>query len=71
LSSDERAFVDSWTASHIVGAPDTVSEGLGQLQQRTGADELMLTTMVHDHADRLRSFELVAEALTSRVSRVA
>ena len=41
------------------------------LQQRTGADELMLTTMVHDHADRLRSFELVAEALTSRVSRVA
>ena len=71
FSPEERAFIDSWTASHIVGAPHTVSEGLRQLQQRTGTDELMLTTMVHDHADRLRSFELVAEALASRVSRVA
>ena len=25
-------------------------------------DELMLTTMVYDQADRLRSYELVAEA---------
>jgi luciferase family oxidoreductase group 1 len=71
FAPDERAFVDSWTASHIVGAPESVREGLLRLQQRTGADELMLTTMVHDHADRLRSFELVADALTSRVSRVA
>jgi hypothetical protein len=31
----------------------------------------MLTTNVHGHADRLRSYELVAEALADPVSRVA
>jgi luciferase family oxidoreductase group 1 len=67
----ERAFVDSWTAAHIVGSPSTVRDGLRDLQARTGADELMLTTMVHDHADRLRSYELVAEALADDVSRAA
>jgi luciferase family oxidoreductase group 1 len=67
----ERAFVDSWTAAHIVGSPSSVRDGLRELQARTGADELMLTTMVHDHADRLRSYELVAEALADDVSRAA
>jgi len=67
----ERAFVDSWTASHIVGSPSTVRDGLRELHARTGADELMLTTMVHDHAHRLRSYELVAEALADDVSRAA
>ena len=32
-----------------------------------GADELMLTTNVYDHADRLRSYELVAQALAGPV----
>jgi len=67
----ERAFVDSWTASHLVGAPPVVRDGLRELQARTGADELMLTTIVHDHADRLRSYELVAEAFADDVSRAA
>jgi luciferase family oxidoreductase group 1 len=60
---DQLAFVDSWTASHVVGAPETVRAGLLALRERTGADELMLTTNVYDHADRLRSYELVADAL--------
>src|SRR2546426_2289185 len=58
----ERTFVDSWTATHIVGSPETVREALHALWEATAADELMLTTMVHDHADRLRSYELVAQA---------
>ena len=29
--------------------------------ERTAADELMITTMVHDHDDRIRSYELIAE----------
>jgi luciferase family oxidoreductase group 1 len=61
-SAAERSFVDGWTASHIVGSPGTVREALLDLQQRTAADELMLTTNTHDHADRLHSYELVAEA---------
>jgi luciferase family oxidoreductase group 1 len=67
----ERAFVDDWTATHVVGSPETVRAGLHALQQETAADELMLTTMVHDHADRLRSYELVAGAFAPSVSRVA
>ena len=37
--------------------------GLEELVARTGADELMMTTMAHDPADRIRSFELVAEEM--------
>jgi luciferase family oxidoreductase group 1 len=59
---DERAFAESWTESHVVGSPDTVRDGLRGLQERTEADELMLTTNVYAHADRLRSYELVTEA---------
>jgi luciferase family oxidoreductase group 1 len=61
-SADERAFVESWTAPHVVGSPATVREGLLELRERTSADELILTTNVHAHADRLRSYELVAAA---------
>jgi luciferase family oxidoreductase group 1 len=61
-SANERRFVDSWTASHIVGSPATVRERLLELQQHTAADELILTTNVYDHADRLRSYELIGEA---------
>jgi luciferase family oxidoreductase group 1 len=60
---DQQAFVEGWTASHVVGSPETVRTGLLELQERTNADELMLTTNVYDHTDRLRSYELVAEAL--------
>jgi len=57
---DQLAFVDSWTSSHVVGSPETVRAGLEQLQELTGVDELMVTTNVFDHADRVRSYELVA-----------
>jgi len=59
----EREVVRSWTASHVVGSPDTVRRELAELIERTGVDELMLTTMVHGHADRVRSYELVADAV--------
>jgi alkanesulfonate monooxygenase SsuD/methylene tetrahydromethanopterin reductase-like flavin-dependent oxidoreductase (luciferase family) len=63
---DHETFVESWAASHVVGSPETVRAGLVELQERTKADELMLTTNVYDHTDRLRSYELVAETLANR-----
>jgi luciferase family oxidoreductase group 1 len=57
----EQAFIDQRQAHQIIGAPETVRRGLAALQQQTHADELMLTTVVHEHADRLRSYALVAE----------
>ncbi|UGS38745.1 LLM class flavin-dependent oxidoreductase [Capillimicrobium parvum] len=61
----EQAFIDRWLAGHVIGSPQTVRDGLLELQARTGADEMMLTTMVHDHADRIRSYELVAGVLAA------
>jgi luciferase family oxidoreductase group 1 len=45
----------------FVGAPATVRERLAPLIAATKADELMITTMIHDHAARRRSYELLAE----------
>ena len=59
-TEEERSFVESWTATHVVGSPMTVRAGLEELQHATQADELILTTNVFDHASRLRSYELVA-----------
>jgi luciferase family oxidoreductase group 1 len=58
----EREIVRGWTAPLIRGEPDHVRTELEALAQRTGADELMITTMVHGAADRLRSYELIAQS---------
>jgi len=67
----ERAAADEWLSSHVVGSPQTVRAGLEELRERTQADELMITTAVHDHADRVRSYELLAGVLDDRASRAA
>jgi alkanesulfonate monooxygenase SsuD/methylene tetrahydromethanopterin reductase-like flavin-dependent oxidoreductase (luciferase family) len=54
-------MIDGFTASHVVGDPESVGAQLDELLARTGADELMITTNVWDHDERMRSFELVAE----------
>ena len=48
--------------TQFVGSPDTVVAGLEVLRRVTGADELLVTTITHGHADRVRSFRLLAEA---------
>ncbi|KFZ80469.1 FMN-linked alkanal monooxygenase [Amycolatopsis sp. MJM2582] len=57
----ERVFIEDRASSSVIGSPETVHKGLETLLADTGADELMITTMVHDQADRVRSYELVAE----------
>jgi alkanesulfonate monooxygenase SsuD/methylene tetrahydromethanopterin reductase-like flavin-dependent oxidoreductase (luciferase family) len=54
--------IKAWTASHVDGSPDKVRRQLAELVDLTGADELMITTMTHGPAARLRSYRLVAEA---------
>jgi len=55
----ERAAIAAWTQSRVVGDPDAVAADLTALVERTGADELIVTTMAHDPADRVRSYELL------------
>ncbi|MDO0914718.1 LLM class flavin-dependent oxidoreductase [Streptomyces sp. DT2A-34] len=58
----EREFADSWNANVIHGTPDEVRAGLDDLQKRTGADELMITSNAPGTDIRLRSYELLADA---------
>jgi luciferase family oxidoreductase group 1 len=59
-SDMEREAIGQRQADQVIGGPETVRAGLQTMLARTAADELMLTTVVYDHADRLRSYELVA-----------
>jgi len=60
-SAYERMGVEQSLACSVVGSPDTVAEGLRDFVARTGADELMITAQIYDHAARLHSFELTAQ----------
>jgi luciferase family oxidoreductase group 1 len=62
LDPQARAMLDAALACAVIGSPDTVRKGLAVFQARTGADEIIVTGSVFDHAARLRSFQIVAEA---------
>ncbi|WP_245542795.1 LLM class flavin-dependent oxidoreductase [Pseudoclavibacter soli] len=62
LDDEARVLVHDRETTRFVGAPEQVVERLAALQRVTGADELLITTIVHDHALRVRSYELLAEA---------
>ncbi|HSG55290.1 MAG TPA: alkane 1-monooxygenase, partial [Paracoccaceae bacterium] len=47
----------------VVGSPETVHRGLTQIVARYRPDELMVTGMIHDHAARVKSFDIAAQAL--------
>jgi luciferase family oxidoreductase group 1 len=59
-SEAEIAGVNNALALAIVGSPATVKAGLERFITATGADELMITAQIFDHAARLRSYEIVA-----------
>lgn len=65
LAPWERAQIDENLAMSIVGGPDEVRSGLAALVERTGADELIVSTPLFDHAARLHSFELLMAARDS------
>ena len=56
-------MVEEALSVSAVGSPDTVHRGLSQIVARYRPDELMVTGMIHDHAARVRSFEIAAAAL--------
>ncbi|WP_345800421.1 LLM class flavin-dependent oxidoreductase [Microbacterium sp. AZCO] len=61
LDDDALAIVSDRVATQFSGSPATVAERLETLQRVTGADELLVTSITHDSADRERSYELLAE----------
>jgi luciferase family oxidoreductase group 1 len=62
-TEEERRFVDDRIAGQLLGSVATVRVAAADLLDRTGADELMAVTTAHDPADRVRSYELLADAV--------
>jgi luciferase family oxidoreductase group 1 len=59
----EKAQASRMLACSVVGSPGTVREGVRRLVEETGADELIVAAAIHDHDARLRSYEILAEAM--------
>lgn len=78
VPSPAEARAEGWTPARasdpghpmgrllIVGTADEVGERISAAASETGADEVMLMTIVHDPAARLRSYELLGERLALR-----
>jgi luciferase family oxidoreductase group 1 len=65
LPPPHRAILDQVLSCSAIGAPETVRREMTAFIERTGADELMITSQIWDHAARLRSYEIVAEVTSS------
>src|SRR4051812_34778358 len=61
-SPQEKAHVEQMLSRSYVGTAEQVRAGLAGLVAETGANELILAAAIHDHAARLRSYELLAGA---------
>ena len=55
LAASRRAFTS-------VGTPEQVRDDLERRRTEAGADELVITTQIHDPAERRLSYELIAKA---------
>jgi luciferase family oxidoreductase group 1 len=60
---DEEDQIRRYRRAQVLGAPATVRARIEELVHETGADEVMVMTAVHDHAARVRSYRLLAEAM--------
>ena len=57
----ERSMVADRVDTQFAGSPGQVADQLERLREATGADELIVTTITHDHANRVRSYWLLAQ----------
>jgi luciferase family oxidoreductase group 1 len=65
----ERALLDSVLSCATIGSPETVRRGLQEFIERTGANELMITSQMFDHGARLRSYEIAAQVRDKLAAR--
>lgn len=60
-SEYERAAVEGKLRASIIGSPEVVKEKLQAFIDKTQADEIMINAQIFDHADRVHSYEIVAD----------
>ncbi len=61
LPLEVRAMLDAVLQCSAIGSPATVKAATEAFVERTGADELMITSQIFDHEARVRSYELLAD----------
>ncbi len=64
LPFEARAMLDQMLSCSAFGSPATVKATVEPFAQRTGADELIIVSQIYDHGARLRSYELLMEAVS-------
>jgi luciferase family oxidoreductase group 1 len=69
LGQQERALLRQALACTAIGPPPVVRQALREFIERTGADELIIASMIFDHAARRRSYELTAQAFDALRTR--
>ena len=62
LSEPEREYVRHQQRTSLVGGPERVRDRLSALATELDVDEFIVVTITYDFADRVRSYELLAEA---------
>lgn len=61
LGPQEIGMLDSMLSCSAIGSPATVQRQMQDFIDKTGADELMVTSQIFNHESRLRSYEITAE----------
>ena len=67
-SPAERRVIEKARKRLFVGSHNSVRDQLAPLIAETAADEVMVTTLVHDHTARVRSYELLAQAFALKAA---
>jgi len=66
LGEGERAMIGQALACSAVGSPVTVRAAIDAFVAKTGADEMMITSQIWDHDARVRSLELLKDAMAEK-----
>lgn len=69
LGPQERALLQQALSCTAIGPPPVVRQALLEFIERTGADELIIASMIFDHAARCRSYELAAQSFRDMRTR--
>ncbi len=65
IGPDAKALLGQVLTCSAIGTADEVRDAIERFVERTGANELMLTSQIHDHQARLRSYEIAADVMSN------
>ena len=70
IGQQEHALLEQVLSCSAIGEPETIEKKMQAFITQTGADELMITAQIHDHAARLHSYEIATQAGSKIKSKI-